>query len=241
MLRRYSPGEHGAVRPLTTAQRGVYFAHLLDESGVAYNTAHYRDIHGALDPELLSKAVDAALSGVPTYCVKIELNDEIPYARECGYGPKALVQLDVSQDSDPLEAALRWMERERNLPFALEDGPLFRLTLIKLGPTQHFLFHCYHHIIVDGAGIYQLERWIFEGYNCLKVSNAVASPCNQSDALDVEGRYRDSASFADDKKYWLETKPTEVLWSDKQLGCLMHLFKKSRVFVLGIELRYSAL
>ena len=183
----------------------MYFAHLLDKSGVAFNPAHYRDIHGAIDPELLSKAVDAALNSVSTYCVRVELNEETPYIRDCGGVEGALSHLDVSQEANPLDAALRWMESERNLPFDLESGPLFRIALIKLGPAHHFLFHCFHHIIVDGAGVYQLERWVFEIYDDFKSGRAVDVPCNQSDALDVEERYRNSPSFADDKKYWLET------------------------------------
>ena len=108
------------LRPLTTAQRGVYFAHLLDKSGVAYNTAHYRDINGAVDLEVFSQAVDAALNCVPAYCVSVVLHEEIPCARDFGGGELVLSHLDVSQEPEPLAAAMRWMECERNLAFDFE-------------------------------------------------------------------------------------------------------------------------
>ena len=125
-MKKNSAGTKDNLKFLTTAQRGIYFAHLLDKSGIKYNTAHYRDINGELDCEAFSRAVDAVLTGVPTYCSKVVFNEEIPCTQDLARSERTLGHLDFSQRADPLASAVRWMECERNTPFDLENGPLFR-------------------------------------------------------------------------------------------------------------------
>ena len=47
-----------ALLPLSTAQRGIWFGHLLDGSQTAYNIAQYTQIKGNLDLEALTRAAE---------------------------------------------------------------------------------------------------------------------------------------------------------------------------------------
>src|SRR5262249_4430870 len=46
-----------------------------------------------------------------------------------------------------LEAAM-WQEREQ--PFDLGRGPLFRMRLLQMGEQEHVLLRTFHHIVSDG-------------------------------------------------------------------------------------------
>ncbi|MEM9567497.1 MAG: SDR family NAD(P)-dependent oxidoreductase, partial [Cyanobacteria bacterium P01_E01_bin.34] len=73
----------------------------------------------------------------------------------------ALSVIDLSHLSeDKQQKRLQQLdEREAITPFDLEQGPLLRATLLRLGPQTHFLLLSLHHIVAD---IYSLNRFVEE-------------------------------------------------------------------------------
>ena len=65
---------------------------------------------------------------------------------------------DVSSEADPEAAALAFMQRRFEEPFALEGKPLFRYDLIKLADDHYYWLLQYHHLSIDGWGVALLNR-----------------------------------------------------------------------------------
>ncbi|MBM3649027.1 MAG: amino acid adenylation domain-containing protein, partial [Alphaproteobacteria bacterium] len=65
-----------------------------------------------------------------------------------------------------------WLERrlaeDRALGFDLEAGPLARLTLVRAGETDAYLIASFHHVLIDGWCLAQLEREACAAYEAFR-------------------------------------------------------------------------
>ena len=82
--------------------------------------------------------------------------------------PLSLIN-DLSDLSEAERGSLleRTLSEERNRPFDLSRGPLFRTALLKLSEEEYVLLLAMHHIITDGwsMGVFVHElRVIYEAY-----------------------------------------------------------------------------
>ncbi|MBM3245531.1 MAG: hypothetical protein FJZ15_07065, partial [Candidatus Omnitrophica bacterium] len=187
---------------LTAAQRGIYFGQLLDKSGCAYNLVQYLDITGDFKVDIFSRSVQILLSCYPALFSVIRLNQDAPGLYLEPFHKWQLFELDFSQSADPQAEFLEWAKVERFKPFNLEKGPLFNWQLVKLGEKKFVFFQSYHHILVDGVSVYQIDKLLFNFYaNLLKPSHDMCEPVAAS-ALAVESSYLSSKKFVDDYEFW---------------------------------------
>ena len=140
-----------STAPLSYPQELLWLLDRLSE-GNAYNTPDSTRLEGPLDVD----ALRAALAGLldrheilrTTYAVGGTGTVQIVRADV----PLALQEVDLSSvavaDRDTELHTLLRAEAER--PFDLSVGPVFRATLVRLGPTEHVLQTVMHHIAVDG-------------------------------------------------------------------------------------------
>ncbi|MBS0198965.1 MAG: non-ribosomal peptide synthetase, partial [Proteobacteria bacterium] len=157
----YDPFAQALLRvvPTTEGQREIWLADHLDrEASLAYNEALTIRLEGALDHAALKQALQAlvqrhdalhsVLSGDgQTLCVLEHL--AMPLAFE------DLSGLDLLEQSEHLAKA----ETEAvSHPFDLQDGPLFRAGLYRLGPQSHRLLLSAHHVVCDGWSWWVIVR-----------------------------------------------------------------------------------
>lgn len=113
-----------------------------------------------------------------------------------------LLENDFSQSPDPEEEFLTWAKAERFKAFDLEKGPLFNWQLVKLAEKRFVFFQSYHHILVDGVSIYQIDNILFNTYkNFLMLSHA-DSKVTAASALTIENAYLSSKKFKEDHEFW---------------------------------------
>ena len=89
------------ISPLTTAQRGIYFGQLLDESGCAYNLVQYLDIVGAVNTEIFSKSVQRFLHLNPSLFSIINFVNDSPNLHIKPLADWRLLSHDFSHLQDP--------------------------------------------------------------------------------------------------------------------------------------------
>ncbi|MEV0453123.1 amino acid adenylation domain-containing protein [Streptomyces sp. NPDC050600] len=149
--RRIPAAPRTAALPLSHQQEGLWFLHQLDPASPVYNVPLALRLRGHLDPDRLADALGrlvarheslrtrfVAVDGVP-----VQVTDPAPAA-----WPLAVTPTHPDAVAEALaEAATR--------PFDLADDRLLRSELLRLGPTEHVLVLCAHHIIADGwsAGV----------------------------------------------------------------------------------------
>lgn len=136
--------------PLSPAQERLWFFSRLSPQSPAYNLAGAVKLEGALDRDILRQAVSALVA-----------RHESLRTRFVEVDGAAMQQVDVVEpgwsvldlEDVPQESRARRVTDTVNAisraPFSLEQGPLFRVTLIRLGDCEHVLHFVTHHIISD--------------------------------------------------------------------------------------------
>ncbi|MFM8860176.1 MAG: condensation domain-containing protein, partial [Methylocystis sp.] len=190
------------IQSLTVAQRGIYFGHLLDESGCAYNLVQYLDIRGDFKPDIFARSIQFLLASCPSLFSVIRLSQNSPSLYIGGSPGWFLPEHDLSQLANPMEEFTKWARAERVKSFDLEKGPLFNWQLFKLADKHFVFFQSYHHILVDGASVYYIDRKLFHTYaNLLQQSHVEEEPIATS-ALIAENLYLSSIKFQEDCRFW---------------------------------------
>ena len=75
--------------------------------------------------------------------------------------------IDVSAEADPRAAAEAWMRADLARPIEPTRAPLFGYALFKAAADQFFWYARYHHIVMDGFGMWLMARRLAEVYTQL--------------------------------------------------------------------------
>ncbi|AEI67516.1 hybrid non-ribosomal peptide synthetase/type I polyketide synthase [Corallococcus macrosporus] len=138
----------GRPLPLSFAQQRLWYLDRLEPGNVAYNNAVAFTLSGKLD----AAALERALNGVvrrhealrTTFAVEGDAAVQL-------IAPALEVSILVRDAEDASEEELaRQAREEARRTFDLEQGPLLRATLLRVGSTEHVLLLTLHHIISDG-------------------------------------------------------------------------------------------
>ncbi|WP_369237452.1 amino acid adenylation domain-containing protein [Streptomyces sp. R21] len=199
-----SHGAEGTELSLTTAQHGVWFAQRFNPAATAFNSGHYLDIHGPVDADVLREAIRRAEAECGSYAVRFAETPEGPVQRITGAGTPPLEDIDLTGDTDPFEAALAWMNRDRGTPLDLTRDTLSRDALLKLGDERFLWYRRCHHILTDGFGGVLFTRRVAEIYAAaVRGEPAAGTPLGSLRTLiDDEAAYRRSEQYTRDRAHW---------------------------------------
>lgn len=111
--------------------------------------ATFRKVRGPLNPEILRECMD--------HLIRRHEMLRTTFAEVAGESvqniqppaPVALTQLDFSDATDAGERAMQSFREEARRPMDLTRGPLFRFTLARIRPNEHWLLVVGHHIAMD--------------------------------------------------------------------------------------------
>lgn len=142
----------GDERRLTSAQARLWFLHQLEPGSTSYNICRSLELSGELHVPALEQALSEIVERHAPLRTTFESVDQQPVQR---IGPAWRVSLPVLDLSllPPDEIAARRqraIREEARQPFDLVHGPPLRLRLLRLGPREHVLTLCVHHIAADG-------------------------------------------------------------------------------------------
>ncbi|MBS0218585.1 MAG: amino acid adenylation domain-containing protein [Proteobacteria bacterium] len=192
------------VVPTTEGQREIWLADHLDrEASLAYNEALTIRIEGMLDHAALKQALQAlaqrhdalhsVLSGDgQTLCVLEQAT--LPLAVE------DLSGLDLLAQSERLAQA---EAAAVSHPFDLQDGPLFRAALYRIGPQSHRLLLSAHHVICDGWSWWVIVRDLGALYGAALQGREASLPPVESFADHALAEASQSTqSTAATERYW---------------------------------------
>ncbi|WP_437966994.1 amino acid adenylation domain-containing protein [Sorangium sp. So ce260] len=140
------------VFPMSFAQERLWFLAQLEPESASYNMAMAVRLTGSLDVAVVERCLVeiarrhevlrttfAVVDGQPAQVVH---PDGAPRIGRVDLGALPAAQRDAE--------LRRLIEREARQPFDLANGPLLRLTLLRLGPEEHVLLWVVHHLVFDG-------------------------------------------------------------------------------------------
>ncbi|MDO5104020.1 MAG: AMP-binding protein, partial [Lautropia sp.] len=147
---RYQP------QPLTAAQKQQWFLWRMNPSSSAYHIQGALRLDGLIDINLLERAVQQLVSRHSILQTVFQSTADGEVMQQIQPGAIPVLerhQLDRLPIIDRQHRALDILKARNLEPFDLEQGPLFRLIVIRLSAQTHVLGLILHHIIADGSSV----------------------------------------------------------------------------------------
>ncbi len=196
----------GRLLPLSVAQRGLWVSSKLAPADIVFTIAEALEIHGPVD---IAHFLD----------VLRHLANEIEPSRtrivEEASGPRQSISqrfegkcplIDLADEPDPFDQAMRWMQVELSRPLDFKRDPLWMSALIRLGDAHFLWYHRCHHVVMDGFSGGLIAKRLATLYN-ERLAGEPPSPSpfgHVASLLEMEAAYRASDRHARDRAYWLE-------------------------------------
>ena len=195
---------HCTVQPLSYNQRALWFIHQEAPASTAYHVAQAVRIVTPIRLEALHHALQGLSDRHPMLRTTYALSDDgLLQQHTRGAVDVAFRQLSAAGASD--EAMHAMLDDEFARPFDLDEGPVFRASLITRADDEHLLLIVMHHIAGDGWSLVMM----MDEFRAL-----YAEACGESGVLPprVDHTYAD---FVHWQESWLNTadgERTAALW-----------------------------
>ncbi|WP_409285766.1 amino acid adenylation domain-containing protein, partial [Pseudomonas protegens] len=192
------PLQPGQPLPLSYAQERQWFLWQLDPQSAAYHVPSVLRLKGRLERAALQRAFDSLVARHASLRTHLQQDGQRTVQV---IEPEARIELALA-DAD--EAALKaWVEAEIARPFDLRQGPLMRVSLLRLAADEHVLVLVQHHIVSDGWSMQLMVDELVQLYAAYSQGQELQLP-----ALPIQ--YADYALW---QRNWMEAGE-----KDRQLG-----------------------
>ena len=204
---RISSTERTENKPLSYAQRRLWFLHQLRPSDITYNIPCATRLTGSLNVEAMEKTLSEIIRRHEILRTRFQEVEGKPQQIVDEAGPIHLRLKNLSHlPEDVRESeAVKLAESEAGQPFNLSEGPLLRLSLIKISESEHILLLTMHHIISDAWSFGIMVRELQALY-CAYCDNTVPTLAPMTIQYADYARWQQQPFFqklsADQLDYW---------------------------------------
>jgi amino acid adenylation domain-containing protein len=146
---------------LTPAQHRIWILSQLEEGNDAYHIRLQYTLDGPLEEDAFKRALEAVALRHESLRTNFRLRDG--RVRQFIHPSRTVPFACVSIAGEKQAAA--WLEADHATVFDLRQGPLCRVSLVRLSEHRHIFSCCMHHIISDGLSIQLLFADINRAYN----------------------------------------------------------------------------
>ena len=165
--------------PLSASQARLWVVERL-EPGAATNTASFAvRVRGPLDFVALRGAVETVVARHEALRTTFAERDGVPVQVIHSPAPFPLPVIDLShhhEDEAREGEMMRLADADAGTGFDVEAGPVFRVTVLRLGHDDHALLFAMHHIVTDGWSFGVLTRELGAAYAALRGGRAPDLP-----------------------------------------------------------------
>jgi amino acid adenylation domain-containing protein len=198
-------------RQVSFAQQRLWFLEQLEPGNSAYNLPSAIRIRGILDIDALARALQTIVQRHDSLRTTFTAVDGQVMALVVAAPEPAglpLVILDHLNEDQKEEHALVIAAEEGQRRFDLSAGPLIRLKLLRLSPTEHVLVLTMHHIITDGWSIGVLLKEMagfYDAFHSNRSPEIPALPIQYSDFASWQRESFTGEAQARQLEYWKRT------------------------------------
>ncbi len=213
------PLEKAPHYPVSHAQHRLWILSQIDPDSTVYNISAAYRLKGDLDVNALECSLQEMLQRHESLRTTfVSLHGE-PQQQIHEHLQLQVDHQDLMSEESPESTARAYLRQQSAIPFRLDQGPLLRVSLLKLSKEDHVLFTNVHHIVFDewSADIF-LEEW-----EALYLENQTR-PTQASDLWEpLQIQYKEFADWQnrvlagsqgdEDMRYWTEklTAPFPIL------------------------------
>ncbi|CAM2064002.1 Amino acid adenylation domain-containing protein [Sulfidibacter corallicola] len=195
--------------PLSFGQRRLWFVDRLDGADAAYNIGFTLRLDGVCDAAALERALSAMVARheiLRTHVAEVagEPVQVIAAAQPLTLPVTSLEATDEAQRETAIREAA---EREKNEPFDLARGPLFRVRLLRIGAEAHVFLITFHHIAFDGwsVGVFSSElARLYRAFVRGETEVPAPSPIQYADYAAWQRRLLTGGELNQRRAYWLD-------------------------------------
>ncbi|MQY79763.1 MAG: HAD-IIIC family phosphatase [Bacteroidetes bacterium] len=197
------------VLPLAQNQKALCFLHSVNPGAVSYNISLAAELLNPINIEAFKRAFSYLTSRHPllrTIFANLPGSDSIPFQivlDEISVGVEQIDGINLSN-----EQIKNLLNEKYRVPFNLETGPLFRITIVNTTNSTILSFN-FHHIICDAISLRNLLKEFIDIYDSL-IQNRNLSLANSSS---------DYSNFIFDQMEFLnsETGESQINYWEKHL------------------------
>src|SRR5262249_10499986 len=144
-------GREGEL-PLSYAQQRLWFIHQLEPASAAYNIPCAVRMRGELEIAALEKSLEEIARRHEALRTRFEARGGRPVQVMDEPADAKVAMWDLSQleEEEREGRAGELVKEEAGRPFDLERGPMWRVSLARLGEGDHVLLLIMHHVVSDG-------------------------------------------------------------------------------------------
>jgi amino acid adenylation domain-containing protein len=236
------------VLPLSFAQQRLWFFDQWEPESSVYNILLAFRLYGPLDVAALEQSFSAlvrrheslrttfaTVDGQPTQVIQT--------VQTCSL---AVIDLQQLPEAEREAQAMQLATREAQQPFDLAEGPLFRLTLLRLGVEDHVLLCTMHHIIADewSKGVFLRELTLLYGaFSAGKPSPLAELPIQYADFALWQRQWLQGKILEQQLAYWkhqlTDTPPILELPTDRPRPPVQTFRGASHSLMLPLSLSQS--
>ena len=188
---------------LSAAQRGIWLAWRLDPASPAYNIAEYVEIRGPVDVAAFGNALRQVVDESQTLHLRIEPDGAGQSLKPPSW---SLPFIDLTGEADPGGKAEEWMRSDLGRAVDLSSDVPFGFALFKAAEDRYFWYARYHHIVMDGYGMWLVARRLAEVYTRLTYGrfahHGAFGPV--AEIFAEEAAYRASDRPERDRSFWID-------------------------------------
>ncbi|MGH7570898.1 MAG: amino acid adenylation domain-containing protein [Gemmatimonadota bacterium] len=144
-------GTSSTLAPLSWMQEQIYFMERLSPENPAYHSGLGLRLIGALDVDALERALGEVVRRHSVLRSRIQVTEAGPLSEVLPFEAPGLrrVSFALATGDDPLASGRAWGNHDARSPMSLEQGPLYRFSLLELGNDDHLLIVVLHHLVSD--------------------------------------------------------------------------------------------
>lgn len=211
--------------PLVAAQPGIWMSEQLSTQPGMWSVAHYVELRGTLDPQLLRRAIVCGLAQADTLSMRFseESGEVWQWVAENPTFAEPLYH-DLRPAADPQAAAQAIMQADLAQDLRVASGnSLVCHQLLQISDDSWYWYQRYHHLLVDGFSFPAITRQIVAIYRAWQQGEPTPpSPFTPFAEVVAEyQRYGISESFQRDKQFWQTQRqmlPPPASLSDQPLA-----------------------
>ena len=182
--------------PLSFAQQRLWFINQMEPESPAYNMPVALRLTALLDQRALERSLNEIVRRHEPLRTSFPTVNGVPTQVVHDHCPVRLHIADLSQleDDERARQADRLMNEEAQKPFDLEEGPVYRASMLRMGPEENLLLLTIHHIAADGWSLGILTRELKVLYNAYREEQPSTLP-------EIAFQYADFAVW---QRNWLQ-------------------------------------
>ncbi len=145
---------------MSRSQRRLWFLNQLDPGNPVYNIVIPLAVNGPLKREVFEESLKALVDRHEALRTRFLQKEGVPYAvvEDTRDWHADFVDYSLLCRGEQQEQVVGFIREAARKPFLLDQGSLFRATLLRKSPDEHVLMLAMHHIISDGWSLGILAR-----------------------------------------------------------------------------------